>query len=736
MNRISGIPFGTPGAADALRGVATGLDGSRLLVPEHAVKAFLRARGLAVPDGAVAATPAALAAAACGLREPLALKAFGPGIVHKSELGAVRLDVRMNDLASCAEQMGARLALAGLQPGGYLAEEQQPRGVELLIGILWKEGVGVVMCGLGGIYTEALSDIAVGLLPLDERGADELLRGFEGAALLDSARAGAAADRVKLRDMLLRLAGRGGVAEELLQVGLLEFECNPVIVTPAGPCIADARLILAGEPASLAAAPGARDFTPLFKPKSIAIVGVSASGKGFGNISLEAYRRMGWTDGLYVIHPTAKSFGATPAFPSLADVPGGRVDHLRVTLPAREAVAFVAAEASRAATIQVITGGFGELGGEYKALEAELLAAVRKAKVPLVGPNCVGTYCPAGRQAYQLYSPKTAGTVSVVSQSGGVCSDIVEVGGARGLVFAKVLSVGNANDVSPAEALEYLVADPDTAVIGMYLEDMRDRSRLVRALRAASGKKPVVVVSSGATGAGAVATASHTGAMATDTRLLEAMRTSTGVYTVNGTEELIGALLALQCHARRIPDAPQPAVLVVGHGGGHTVLSADACERAGLHVPALAPAAVRSLAGMKLGIQKLLVNPLELILGPMTTVESTREVMQAVLGAQPFTDVLLHLSVRTFYAFEEGFFDHGARQIDPLLKRLQSLSAPLPGNPRIFISARATEVAPGDDTKLLMKTVAAAGIPLYFNGEEATRAMQAVHWFDRFRRMH
>ena len=723
------------GDVDSLLRSATALDSRRLLVAEHAVKAFLRSRGLAVPKGAVAPTPDALGASAGSLREPLALKAFGPGIVHKTELGAVSLDARKSDLARLGGQMAERLAAAGHRPDGYLVEEQQPRGVELLIGVVIKEGVGIVVCGLGGIYTEALADFAIRLLPLAERDADEMLRGFKGAALLDSARAGAAADRSLLRELLLKLAGRGGIAEELQKIGMLEFECNPVIVTLDGPCIADARLLLEKSPAMAKALRPGRDLAPLFKPTSIAIAGVSASGRGFGNVSLESYRRMGWTDGLYVIHPTAKSFGDTPAFASLADVPGGRVDHLRVTLPAREAVAFVAAEAFRARTIQVITGGFGEMGGEHRQLEDELLDAVRKAGVPLVGPNCVGTYCPAGRQAYQLHSPKTAGTVSIVSQSGGVCSDIVEVGGARGLVFAKVLSVGNANDVSPAEVLEYLVNDPDTAVIGMYLEDMRDRSRLVRALRAASGKKPVVVVSSGATRAGTVATASHTGAMATDTRLLEAMRASTGLITVNGTEDLIGALLALQQHAGRTPEAGEPAVLIVGHGGGHTVLSADACERAGLHVPALTPAAIRSLAGMKLGIQKLLVNPLELILGPMTTIESTREVMQAVLSAQPFTDVLLHLSVRTFYAFEKGFFEHGAQQLDPLLKRLESLSAPLPGKPRIFVSARATEVAPGEDTKLLMKTAAAAGLPLYFSGEEATRAMRAVRWFDRFQRM-
>src|SRR5439155_11727480 len=120
--------------------------------------------------------------------------------------------------------------------------------------------------------------------------------------------------------------------------------------------------------------------------------------------------------------------------------------------------------------VHVISGGFDEVGAAGASLSRELVHAARNVKTRVIGPNCIGVYCPAGRQTFQLDSPAARGTVAVVSQSGGLSGDIVNGGARRGIRFSKVVSVGNAVDVTPAEILDWLLDDDDTSVIGLYLE--------------------------------------------------------------------------------------------------------------------------------------------------------------------------------------------------------------------------------------------------------------------------
>ena len=179
-----------------------------------------------------------------------------------------------------------------------------------------------------------------------------------------------------------------------------------------------------------------------------------------------------------------------------------------------------------AAFAHVISGGFGESGPDGEQLEHGLLTAARNAGLRLLGPNCLGVFAPKGRQTFQLGAPTEVGTVSVISQSGGLAGDIVKAGDRRGLRFSKLVTVGNAIDVGPAELLEYLVDDTDTEVIGLYLEGTGAGTRLVDALRGAAGHKPVVVLAAGSTAQGSAAVASHTGAMTGERRSWEAVAAS------------------------------------------------------------------------------------------------------------------------------------------------------------------------------------------------------------------
>ncbi|MFC6934889.1 hypothetical protein ACFQHO_34180 [Actinomadura yumaensis] len=170
-------------------------------------------------------------------------------------------------------------------------------------------------------------------------------------------------------------------------------------------------------------------------------------------------------------------------------------------------------------------------------------------------PQLHGRLLPAGGQTFLGGTPGRPGRVAVVSQSGGLAGEVVKVGERRGLAFSKVATVGNSADVTPAELLGHLAADPATSAIGLYLEDPRDGRGLFEALR--NVRKPVVALVGGRSGQGREAAASHTGGMVSDTRVWAALAAQAGVALVTSQDDLIGVLDAFDLHSAARP--PRPA---------------------------------------------------------------------------------------------------------------------------------------------------------------------------------
>ena len=380
--------------------------------------------------------------------------------------------------------------------------------------------------------------------------------------------------------------------------------------------------------------------------------------------------------------------------------------------------------------MHVISGGFDEVGTEGAARSRDLLDAARAAGTRIVGPNCIGVYSPAGRQTFQLNAPHTVGTVSVVSQSGGLAGDVVIAGARRGLRFSKVLSAGNAIDVTPAEVVHWLVDDADTAVIGLYLEGSSGAIGLVDALQRARGVKPVVVLVGGRSAQGAGAVVSHTGSLTPEPRLWDAVATSTASTVVQTLE----ALLATLAHLQRWAHAPVGAnrgspgdVLVLGVGGGASVLATDACDRAGLTV-APTPTAVRdALRGMGLGAGTSVANPLEIPFGPAAPVDGLRRVLVPVLAQQPYPDVLVHVNVSAYYGY-------GTEGVRPLVAQLADLAAAPVGGARLAIVLRNLDVAPAADADMLGRAAVDHELVTFATLDEAAIAIAAVACFDDARR--
>jgi len=333
------------------------------------------------------------------------------------------------------------------------------------------------------------------------------------------------------------------------------------------------------------------DLDFLFHPRSIAVAGASADPQNRGYQVIETLIQQGYRGGLYAVHPRAEAVLGKPGYASVLAVPGP-VDYVISNVPAASALQLVDECARKGVrAIAFFTARFGETGHADRAdLERQLLRRAREGGVRVLGPNCMGIYYPAGGMSFKHW-PHEPGPVGLFSQSGGNCMETVHGSAQRGVRFSKVVSYGNSLDINEADLMEHLAADPETRVIGAYVEGAREGRRFLRALGDAVARKPVVLWKGGRTPAGRRAAASHTASLAGSDEVWRALARQTGAALVESLEELCDMLVAFSfCRP-----ATGRRAAVCGSGGGRAVESADACSQEGLVLEALPPAVGREL---------------------------------------------------------------------------------------------------------------------------------------------
>ncbi len=350
----------------------------------------------------------------------------------------------------------------------------------------------------------------------------------------------------------------------------------------------------------------------LFYPRSVAVVGVSGKPRdwGGGNMFLKGMQTFGFPGPLYPVHPTLDEVLGLRCYPSLSAIPGP-VDYVISAIPAdgvRGLMNDAAAKGVRC--IHFFTAGFRETGEPERIdLERDVLAKARAAGIRIVGPNCMGLYCPAGGISFGGDFPKEPGTVAFISQSGLNGEDLVHDAALRGVRFSKVMSYGNASDLDESDFFEYCLADPETEIILSYIEGVKDGYRFQKALRAAAAAKPTVVLKGGATKAGGRATESHTGSLAGSAQVWEGLCRQVGAVSVESLDDLVD--MAVTFHLLRPPSGRGVAIIVVG--GGSSVLSADRAEKLGLSVPPLSEEAQAKLRSFTPLAGTSIRNPLDTV---------------------------------------------------------------------------------------------------------------------------
>jgi acyl-CoA synthetase (NDP forming) len=332
------------------------------------------------------------------------------------------------------------------------------------------------------------------------------------------------------------------------------------------------------------------DLDRLFRPRSVAVAGASTNFDSAGHDYVRGLRDFGFEGAVYPINPHADEIAGYRAYPSLADVPGD-VDLVISCIPASGVLDLIAQCPGRHVRfLHLFTGRLSETGDESAAqLEHDIEAAARAGGVRILGPNGMGLYHPAGGISFRPDLPQVRGNVAFLSQSGNNAVEAILRGSARGLRFGKVANYGNGLDLTPGELLRYLAADPETAVIGAYVEGVPDGRGFFEGLKAAAAAKPVFVHKAGRTKAGARSAASHTAALAGTAELWSTALRQAGAIEARNQEQLLDLMVG----AALLPRAEGRRVAVVGGGGGRSVQSADACEENGLDVVPL-PQAVRA----------------------------------------------------------------------------------------------------------------------------------------------
>jgi acetate---CoA ligase (ADP-forming) len=463
------------------------------------------------------------------------------------------------------------------------------------------------------------------------------------------------------------------------------------------------------------------DLEMFFKPRSIAIVGVSRGPNAFGgNSFLHHFLEAGFPGVIYPINPKAPEVMGLKAYPGLAHLPA-IPDLAIIALPAA-AVPDTLIECARLGIrhIHILTAGFSELGTrEGRRLEAQVASIAHDRDLLIIGPNCMGPYCPSTRLTAWGAVPGLDGNLGIISQSGGITQRLTEYVCSLGAGVSKAVSIGNAAVLDSPDFLEFMAEDKHIGVIAIYLESIRDGNRLFNLARKVAHHKPIICLKGGQSDRGAATVASHTGRMAGNRKIWQAFYAQTGVVPVSGMNEWADAILAFSLLPKIAAAAPGKGVFIVGGGGGNSVIFSDTCIREGLDVPSVSPESMDKIRPFVPAAGSIAGNPLDLW-ETFIKVERLLSVLDIAYSDPNISMVIVDRLIPRI-AF------HSPEMADSLPEIVEFIKTNKRRKPTVF-----TIDYDGGDPDLINKgsllrsRFCAAGIPAYPSFERAVRAL--VHF--------
>ena len=523
---------------------------------------------------------------------PVVLKGTGPNLLHKTDRGLVHLNLLGAKAVENAVQEIA--AEAGEELEGFIIQPQIKGQREFVAGLFRDDQFGpMIMFGVGGVFTEAYSDVSFRLAPLAPADAAEMLSEIRGKALLGDFRGETAVDRDALIQTLLGLSRIGIEHPEISEIDL-----NPLLVTPQGKVQAVDALVLTADQTTKA------DLLPpvspdaigsLFYPKNVAIVGASAQLGKWGHSLMTNTISGGFKGLLYPVNPKGGTIAGRKVYQSVAEIPE-KIDLAVVTIPADKVMDLIPQFRQKGIrNMLLITSGFGETGDTGRQIEKDLVKAALQAGILILGPNTMGI-CNPHNNFYCTGSPvmPKPGSTAMVAQSGNMGIQLLAFAEQQGIGIRAFCGSGNEAMMTIEDYLDGFEVDSLTRTVILYIESIKNGRRFFEGARRVGKKKPIVLLKGGRSKAGNRAAASHTGAMTSDIKIFDAVCRQAGIVRAEKPMDLLD--LAAAFSSLPLPQGNRAAIMTLGGGWG--VVTADLCAEYGLDVPELSTQLIAKMDGM------------------------------------------------------------------------------------------------------------------------------------------
>ena len=550
---------------------------------ENESKRILKAYGVPVTEEITAKNSGEAVNAAIGIGFPVVLKGLGAGILHKTEMGLVHLN--LNDPDAVKKAVSAIQKDAGNKLEGLLVQPQVKGKREFVAGMFRDPQFGpVIMFGLGGIFTEAFSDTAFRIAPLMETDAAEMIDEIKAKKLLGKFRGEEAVNR---RQIIAALTGLSRLSLE--QPCISEIDINPLIAMSDGNICAVDALIIAGaetEKRKYLPAISPDHIGSLFYPKSIAFVGASSQFGKWGHTLFTLTISGGYEGRIYLVNPKGGSIAERPVYKSVSEI-DDRIDLAVVTIPASGVIKLLPEfKAKGIKNVVLITSGFGETGVKGKELEKDLVKAAQAADIMILGPNTMGICNPhINFYCTGVHVRPRPGSTAVVAQSGNMGTQLLAFAEQQDIGIRAFCGSGNEAMITIEDYIDAFEVDNLTRTVMLYVESVKNGRRFFESASRVGKKKPIVLLKGGRSKAGSRAAASHTGAMTSDSGIFDAVCRQAGIIMVEQPMDLLDLSAAFS--SLPLPEGNRAAIMTLGGGWG--VVTSDLCSKYGLEVPELAP---------------------------------------------------------------------------------------------------------------------------------------------------
>jgi len=448
----------------------------------------------------------------------------------------------------------------------------------------------------------------------------------------------------------------------------------------------------------------------VFEPRSIAIVGASATPNKIGNVLVRNFIDSRFPGDVYPVNPKYQDLFGLKCYPKVSDIPG-KVDCVIIATPAETVPAVVEDCAKKkVGGIIILSGGFEEVNRHD--LAQKIKDTADKAEIPVIGPNCLGVFNPYTKvdsiflPMYKLERPK-AGNIAFVTQSGAVGSTVMDLTAYYGMGMSKFISYGNGTVLDESDYLEYLMHDTKTDTIILYLEGVKDGRKLLQTMKKVNKVKPIIALKAGKGSGGQAAARSHTGNIAGSYLAYNAAFKQAKVTEAGGIDEVFDFV--------KIFDQPMPKgnrMGVITNGGGMGVLTADYIEAEGLALAKFNDNTNKELAKI-LPSYGNVANPLDLVAD--AGVEAYGRAID-VMMEDPNIDGLIIIVLTQTPPIDERIIHVLTKAIDEQTKPIVTISVG------------------GTYTEVYRKILESKGVPSYNSPKAAVKAMERLVTYSKYYR--